>query len=466
MKRQDERQLSAWLSAPRRKPLVLRGARQVGKSTLVRQFAQHQGLVLNEVNLERHLRLEKVFASLDMTLIRSEIEALVGRSITAPKSLLFLDEIQATPSALQALRYLYEDLPTVPVIAAGSLLEFALTAHGFSMPVGRIDYHHMGPMSFREFLEAVELPLCRYLDDIAPDVKLPEAAHLKLLQRQRQYLFVGGMPEAVLALTETNSLEEAAAVHRRIVSTYEDDFAKYARQRELALLQHVFRQLPRQVGQKVKYVNFSREERARDVKSAIEHLVKARVCSRVCASTCSGVPLHADVDEAICKLLFLDVGLMNHMCGVDWLALSRMDDTHLVNEGAVAEQFIGQHLAYASAGTETPQVAYWLREGRAANAEVDYVVSRGPEIFPVEVKAGSAGALRSLHQFVTQKKTRVAIRFDLNPPSRQHVEHLLSPANGHTHVRFDLISLPLYAVGELGRLLDALRTEKEGKHSE
>jgi predicted AAA+ superfamily ATPase len=463
MKRQDERQLSTWLSAPRRKPLVLRGARQVGKSTLVRQFAEHQGLILNEVNLERHLRLEKVFASLDMALIRAEIEALVGRSITAPKSLLFLDEIQATPSALQALRYLYEDLPAVPVIAAGSLLEFALAAHGFSMPVGRIDYHHLGPMSFREFLEAIEPALCRYLDEVAPDVKLPESAHLKLLQRQRQYLFVGGMPEAVLALTETGSLEEAAAVHRRIVSTYEDDFAKYARQRELALFQHVFRQLPRQVGQKVKYVNFSREERARDVKAAIEHLVKARVCSRVCASTCSGVPLHADVDEAICKLLFLDIGLMNHMCGVDWLALSRMDDTHLVNEGAVAEQFIGQHLAYASAGAETPQVAYWLREGRAANAEVDYVVSRGPELFPVEVKAGSAGALRSLHQFVAQKKTRVAIRFDQNPPGRQHVEHLLSTANNDTHVRYDLISLPLYAVGELGRLLDALRAEKTSK---
>lgn len=461
MKRQDECRLLAWLSVPRRKPLVLRGARQVGKSTLVRQFAAHQGLVLNEVNLERHLRLEKVFASLNMTLIRSEIEALVGRSITAQNSLLFLDEIQATPSALQALRYLYEDLPDVPVIAAGSLLEFALAARGFSMPVGRIDCHHMGPMLFREFLEAIEPPLCRYLDEIAPDAALPESAHLKLLQRQRQYFFVGGMPEAVLALVDTGSIEEAAAVHRRIASTYEDDFAKYARQRELALLQRVFRQLPRQVGQKLKYVNYSREERSRDVKAAIEHLVKARVCSRVCASPCSGVPLHADADESVCKLLFLDVGLMNHMCGVDWIAISRTDDTRLVNEGAVAEQFIGQHLAYADAGTEAPKLAYWLREARAANAEVDYIVSRGPEIFPVEVKAGRTGALRSLHQFVAHKKTPVAIRFDLNQPSRQHVDHQLPPASGHTHARFDLISLPLYAVGELNRILD---TERTGKH--
>jgi hypothetical protein len=170
----------------------------------------------------------------------------------------------------------------------------------------------------------------------------------------------------------------------------------------------------------------------------------------VFASHCSGVPLHADIDETAFKLLFLDVGLMNHVCGMDWLALSRMDDTRLVNEGAVAEQFVGQHLAYADSGMEPPRLAYWLREGRAANAEVDYVVARGPEIFPVEVKAGRSGTLRSIHQFVANKKTRVAVRFDLNPPNRQEVAAAAT---------FDLISLPLYAVGELGRLLDGVRRE-------
>jgi predicted AAA+ superfamily ATPase len=346
------------------------------------------------------------------------------------------------------------------VVAAGSLLEFTLARHSFSMPVGRIEYHHLGPMTFREFLEAVEPALAGFLDGLSPASPPPEAAHRKLLLRQRQYLFVGGMPEAVRAFLETGSLEESAAVHRRIVSTYEDDFAKYGAPRHQALLQNIFRQIPRLVGQKVKFVNVSREDRSRDVKEALGLLARARVCHRVAASRCSGVPLNANVDESAFKLLFLDVGLMNHACGMDWLALSRMDDSRLVNEGAVAEQFVGQHLAYASGGTEQPQLAYWLREGRSANAEVDYVVSRGPEIFPVEVKAGRSGTLRSLHQFMGHKPSRAAVRFDLNLPSRQKVPLQLQRAGGLAPAAFDLISLPLYAVGELGRLLDLVRGER------
>ena len=453
MKRQSEQALGRWIDARRRKPLVLRGARQVGKSTLVRQFAAQKDLVLNEINLERHLGLDKVFATLDMAVIRGELEALVGRSITEPGSLLFLDEIQATPTALQALRYLYEDLPHVPVIAAGSLLEFTLADHGFSMPVGRIEYHHLGPMTFREFLQAVEPSLCRYLDDLGLDAMLPEAAHEKLMLRQRHYLLVGGMPEAVLAFQESASLEEATSVHRRIVSTYEDDFPKYARPRELALLQRVFHIIPRMVGRKVKYVNFSREDRSRDVKAAIELLEKARICCRVFAGPCSGVPLYADINEFAYKLLFLDVGLMNHVCGVDWPALSGMNDVQLVNEGAVAEQFIGQHLAYANQGAEPPRLVYWLREGRQSNAEVDYVVSRGPEVFPVEVKSGRSGTLRSLHQFAASGKANRALRFDTNQPSRQEVAYRVQTGGEQQEASFELLSLPLYAVGEMDRML-------------
>jgi len=316
MKRDAQAYLAKWLSA-RRKPLILRGAQQVGKSTLVRQAAAEHDLVLNEVNLERHLDLDSVFASLDVVHIRAELEAIVGRSLTAPRALLFLDEIQATPRALPALRYLYEDLPEVPVIAAGSLLEFALAEHSFSMPVGRVEYYHLGPMTFREYLLAMQPDLCRYLDSLQFDTPAPEAAHKQLLARLRQYLLTGGMPEAVQALVDSGSLEAAAAVHRSIVSTYEDDFAKYAQQRELALLQRVFRLLPRFVGQKVKYVSFSREDRSRDVKAAIAMLSKARVCSQVFASHCSGVPLDADINELAYKLLFLDVGLMNHVCATN-----------------------------------------------------------------------------------------------------------------------------------------------------
>jgi predicted AAA+ superfamily ATPase len=429
----------------------------VGKSTLVRLFAKEQNLLLNEINLERNLELETVFATLDTLVIKGELEALVGRSITTPGSLLFLDEIQATPSALPALRYLYEDFPDTPIIAAGSLLEFALADHSFSMPVGRIEYHHLGPMTFREFLEAVEPSLCRYLDSLDFETALPEAAHQKLLNHQRQYLFIGGMPEAILAFRESTSLEEASRVHRSIVSTYEDDFAKYARRRELARLQRTFRMIPRQVGHKIKYVNFSREERSRDIKAAIDLLEKACVCTRVFAGHCSGVPLLAEINEFVYKLLFVDVGLMNHLCGMNWPALSRMDAVQLVNEGAVAEQFIGQHLAYLDMGKSAPQLVYWLREGRKANAEVDFVVSVGPGVYPVEVKAGRSGTLRSLLQFAAAGKSLTAVRFDTNPPSRQQVNHQVPIGGKNQMVSFNLLSLPLYAVGELPRLLGRKR---------
>ncbi len=445
--------LDRWIQSRRRKPLVLRGARQVGKSTLVKLFADQHKLKLNEVNLERHLELESVFATLDTAAIRGELEALAGRSITEHGSLLFLDEIQATPSALPVLRYLYEDLPDIPVIAAGSLLEFVLADHNFSMPVGRIEYYHLGPMTFREFLKAIEPSLCRYLDNLDFDTALPAAAHHKLLKRQRQYLFIGGMPEAVLAFKESDSLEEASSVHRRIVSTYEDDFAKYARRQELVRLQQTFRMIPRQVGQKIKYVNFSREDRSRDIKSAIDLLEKARVCIRVVASHCSGVPLAADINEFVYKLLFLDVGLMSYLTGITWLDLNRMDEVKLINEGAVAEQFIGQHLAYKNQGKNPPELVYWLREGRKANAEVDYVICLGADIFPIEVKAGRSGTLRSLQQFAASGKSSTAVRFDTNPPSRQEVSHQVPVSGELQQVSFTLLSLPLYAVEETNRLL-------------
>src|SRR4030042_901038 len=163
LERTAEKYLYEWHQKIRRKPLVLRGARQVGKSTLVRRFAQNKGLVLNEINLEQHLFLNNLFKTLDIDSIIRELSALIGRNIQSPGAVLFLDEIQSTPYAIQSLRYFYEKKPDLPVISAGSLLEFALADHHFSMPVGRIEYYHLGPMTFKEFLAAVEPELNQYL---------------------------------------------------------------------------------------------------------------------------------------------------------------------------------------------------------------------------------------------------------------------------------------------------------------
>ncbi|MCP4691961.1 MAG: ATP-binding protein [Desulfobacterales bacterium] len=458
MKRVAEHSLKRWLNNKRRKPLVIRGARQVGKSTLVRQFAENNGLTLNEINLERHLALNDIFKTLDTGIICKELEGLLGRNIVRPDSLLFLDEIQATPRALQALRYFYEDLPGTPVIAAGSLLEFVLSRHNLSMPVGRIEYAHMGPMTFEEYLAEIDEGLLKYILEFDFSGKIPTTAHKKLLDRQREFLMIGGMPEAVSTFLESGQFSDVIPVQRSILSTYLDDFSKYASQKALLRLQKVFNFVPRSVGKKIKYSNISRDEASRELRTAIELLSKARVISPVFHSHCSGLPLQSEIDEFTYKALFLDIGLMNRVSGLDWLSISALDERTLVNEGAMAEQFIGQHLLYFRGWSEPPELCYWLRQKKTANAEVDYVISRGDLITPVEVKAGKSGTLKSLLQFAYSKKARLGVRFDLNPPSTQHLEHSLRQANSTRSVKYDLISLPLYMVGRLAGIIDLYRT--------
>ncbi|MBI3987415.1 MAG: ATP-binding protein [Lentisphaerae bacterium] len=461
MKRSAELHMAAWLRKSSRKPLVIRGARQVGKSTMVRQFAQCQHLDLNEINLEKHPELNDVFRSLDTGKICRELEGLLGRNLFGENALLFLDEIQSAPWALQALRYFHEEKPDLPVVAAGSLLEFVLSKHSFSMPVGRVEYLHLGPVTFEEYLLEVESSLLHYVTGFRQE--LPQTVHTRLLERQREYLVIGGMPEAVAAFAASKSLIEVADVQRSIVATYQDDFAKYASQSALHRLQRVFNAVPRMVGRKAKYSAIARHEASREVRAALDLLIKARVVSPVYHSHCSGVPLDAEIDENTFKLLSLDVGLMNRQCGLDWTAISSMDERELVNEGPIAEQFVGQHLLYADGGHEPPRLCYWLREGKTANAEVDYVVARGRQIIPVEVKAGKSGSLKSVFQFAAEKKTTLAVRFDLNPPSLQHIAHKWNRTEAGTEIlELSLLSLPLYMVGQLWRLLDEMSSMKSG----
>lgn len=453
LKRTAENHLHKWYKGKRRKPLVLRGARQVGKSTLVQNFAAMNHLALNEVNLERHLYLDDVFKTLDVEMIAREIEVVTGKNLRHPDAILFLDEIQATPHALQALRYFYEERPDLPVISAGSLLEFTLADHHFSMPVGRIEYYHLSPMKFNEFVAAIEPELSRYLTEFQIDKDIPETAHRKLNKRQREFLFIGGMPEAVDTYKEEGSLGEVTAVHRSIVETYQDDFSKYAKQKDLALMQKVFRQIPRILGQKIKYSNVSREDKSRQVKAVIDLLTKSRVCHQVFHSHCSGVPLFAEIEETTYKMLFMDVGMATHLCGLVWTRLQSLDDKAIINEGGLAEQFIGQHLLDPF---ESPKLTYWLRESRSANAEVDYVTANEDRIIPIEVKSGKSGTLKSLQQFVLNKQASIAVRFDLNPPSLQQVSHAVRTRDGSQPVTYTLLSLPLYLVEELSRILTSI----------
>ena len=395
MKRKQLKALGTWFNGADRKPLVIRGARQIGKSTLVRLFAEQIQRPLAEVNLERYPELNTVFESMSPQQILNQLEALPNMPAIGAASMLFLDEIQAAPPAIAALRYFYEESRDIPVIAAGSLMEFALTEQRISIPVGRIQYLHMGPMTFTEYLEALgENKLKESIESYTFGVEIGPVVHARLLELLRSYYFVGGMPGAVDVYARSRKFSEVGTVHNSIIDTYREDFQKYARSRNLIRMQHVLNFAARNVGVKIKYSNVLKDVHSSTIKQDIDLLTMARVISKVIHTHASGLPLQADLEEKAYKLLFLDVGLMNAICGLSWNSLSRFDDIQLINEGAIAEQFVGQHLLELLADRPNRELTYWLREGRSSNAEVDFVVALDGRIVPIEVKAGGRGSLK------------------------------------------------------------------------
>lgn len=445
--------LDQWIQKTNRKPLVLRGARQVGKSTLVRLFADQLQRPLADINLERHQDLAPSFQQSDPQSIINLLEMLPGVAPISSDTLLFLDEIQAIPEALPALRYFYEDMAELPLLAAGSLLEFALSNQKFSMPVGRVEYLRMGPMCFTEFLEAMnESGLAKFILQYQTGDQVAATVHRRLLELLRNYFFVGGMPEAVKVFAETRRLKEVSAVHNSIIDTYREDLPKYIGSRNMARVQHVFNLAARHVGKKVKYSQFSGTDKSATIKADIELLCMARVLSKVTRSHCNGLPVQAETDDRTYKLLCLDVGLKNALVGLNWQSIVQMDQSRLVNEGAIAEQFVGQHLLEMLAGTANQDLNYWLREGRSVNAEVDYVLGLNGQVLPVEIKSGATGSLKSLHQFVGEKTVARAVRFYAAPPTQQKIKTYIRKSNSQVEVSYDLLSLPLYLVEALPNL--------------
>lgn len=447
--------LKAWATRASRKPLVIRGARQVGKSTLVREFARLARMTLVEINLERNPELGQAFEIADPGHVLATLTLLTGHAVTPGETLLFLDEVQAVPRALATLRYFYEEMPDLHVVAAGSLLELALEEKGFSMPVGRIEYLNLGPMHFEDFLVAVGQPrLAEHLRtfELAGN-PFPDALHRQCLGLLRQYWVVGGLPEAVAAYASTTAgppgdFVHVARIQQNLLATYRDDFSKYSHGRLRDRMQLVFDRLPAMVGRKFAYVGVSREHRAAELADALTHLCMARVAWKVRRTAANGLPLDAEVYERYFKCLTVDVGIMCAALRLNVVDLGR-EDPVLVNGGAVAEQFVGQHLLASGPHYETPTLHYWAREAKSASAEIDYVTTIGPCIVPVEVKAGTTGSLRSLHQFLAEKRCDFGVRFNADRPSL--MEDTRQLADGST-ISFRLLSLPLYLVGQIQRL--------------
>jgi predicted AAA+ superfamily ATPase len=363
-----------------------------------------------------------------------------------------LDEIQAVPEILPYLRYFYEKRPDLYVIAAGSLLEFLLSEHDFSMPVGRIEYFHLGPMTFEEFLLALDRQrLVSFLSDIHPQNSIPESIHTQLLDYLKLFWVVGGMPAAVAVYRETKSLKRSGKEQSIIVQTYEDDFAKYRKRIYPQRIRKVFYRIPVLVGKKLKYVHLDPEERSRDLSDTLDLLEMARVIYRVHHSSGNGVPLGAEMKARDFKPLFLDVGLMSRSLGLSLSAFETKKDLTLVNNGAIAEQFIGQHLLYQNLSYEKPELYYWNREKRNSSAEVDYLTVVQNQIIPIEVKAGSSGALKSLQLFLAEKRRPMGLRFKSAPPSMAVLAAKTANSPDHSCL---FLSLPHYLVCQARRLVE------------
>jgi hypothetical protein len=270
---------------------------------------------------------------------------------------------------------------------------------------------------------------------------------------------VGGLPEAISVYTQTKDFAEVGRVHHSIVTAYREDFNKYNRNHYKDRVQLVFDRLPLSVGRKFKYVQISREHRSAELEVALDQLCKARLATRVLHSSANGVPLGAESASQVFKILYVDIGLMCAALNLDSIQLGQ-EPLDFINKGSLAEQFIGQELLYSDTPYKTPALYYWLREVKNAAAEVDYVISVGTEIIPVEIKAGSSGALKSLHQFLVEKKRHLALRLNTDLPS--FFRDQKKSTKGYA-LDYELLSLPLYLVGQSRRLLqEALNPARKG----
>lgn len=441
--------LVEWKDAPTHKPLLLRGARQVGKSSAVRHLGA-QFKYFAEVNFERLKGIHTFFSGdLDVRLIAAKISNYINVPIEPGNTLLFFDEIQECPEAIMALRFFKEDYPDLHVIAAGSLLEFALeTLPTFG--VGRIRSLFMYPFTFDEFLAATGnsglIEVKRQADSLHP---LDEPFHAKLTDLFRIYLMVGGMPEVVATWVETGDFLACRRLHSDIMLTYEDDFNKYRKRSSPELLRSVLRGVCHQIGNKFTFSQFAGDYRSAQIREALRMLTLAGLVTPVTATSGNGLPLDAEANELIAKYLFLDSALLLAILNLDGSASQKMVELimtgspqDVVNKGSLTEMVAGLEIMRYKEPFQRPKLFYWTQTGNSI-AEVDYLEPKDARIVPIEVKAGTQGGMKSLWQFMRAKRLDFAVRtslenfgtIDYTDPETQATRHLSI--------------LPLYALSNL-----------------
>jgi len=394
MKRDLLSHLETWAKHPLRKPLILRGARQVGKSWVVAELGKQFDSYI-EINFEKDKSAINLFeGDIHIPQLVEKISLYTGKKLEPGKTLLFLDEIQESQSALLALRYFKEELPDLHIIAAGSLIDFALEKSG--MPVGRVQFMYLHPLSFCEFLVALGREDLRiYIEQ----QQIDKILHLKILELLRTYLWLGGMPAVVDAWLSYHDVSLCQELQNEIITAYSQDFHKYAREKQIEYVEKIFAAVPSHLGNKFKFSHIDRELRSLPLKTALLLLEKAGIVHLCYHSSGQQQPLGAQKDEKKFKAYFFDVGLAQRMLGVtqkDWI----LNPLTVKNLGAIAEQFVAQEIIAYTAIKSQAELYYWHREAKGSNAEIDFLMSKNSDIVPVEVKSGEKGSMKSLHLFL------------------------------------------------------------------
>ena len=398
-----------WANKPRRKPLLLRGARQVGKTWLVDELGKNAFENYLKIDFEESPGFRSIFdGNLDPKLICSELEIRTGIDIEAKKTLLFLDEIQACPRAIIALRYFYEKMPGLHVVAAGSLLEFVFSE--ISFPVGRIQTMEIQPMNFSEFLLATGHAKAGEICN-SPIAEVSDATHEFLIEQLRIYWLVGGMPECVNEYSTTNSIKSATEVQDEIIETYQLDFNKYRPRTDISCLRSVFSSVAAHVGKQIKYTGLASDFSIPTIKKAFESIQSARIVTKIKAVSNPGLPLEVQASAKKFKSIFLDIGLMNRTIGLEYNEAFIHDNLIAIYKGQLAEQFVGQEFE----AKERRQLYYWARDAKNSSAEIDFLEVLEGRFIPVEVKDGPSGRLRSLHLFRYQHQPPISVVFHSGP---------------------------------------------------
>lgn len=394
MKRDMIPKLIEWKNHPLRKPLILRGARQVGKSWLVREFGKQFDYYL-EINFEKDKEVHALFPdSIDINKIINNLNYYSGIPIKAKQTLVFLDEIQDCQNALRTLRYFKEDYPDLHVIAAGSLLDFAIEKYG--LPVGRIQFLYLYPLSFAEFLTAInkhdlrELLLKEY-----PATPI----HKQLLEYVKIYSITGGMPDVISAWLTHGNIKYCQDVQDAMINTYRQDFEKYAESNQIEYVSTLFDKIPDQLGKKFIYSHIDQHISHYHIRQAVKLLAKAGIIYYCYHSSGQGHPLGAGKNLKKFKIFFFDIGLAQRLVGLDvkdWLLQTVLPQ----HDGAMAEQYVAQQLVAHSSISSPAELYYWHREAKGSNAEVDFIHVKKGHVIPIEVKSGSKGHLKSMHLFL------------------------------------------------------------------